>query len=176
MEKQVPVKIVQQKPVNLKTKKASNKITTTEIQVKQKEKRKQYKAGIKTQKREIYQRKKREKREIHQSNIERKENHPKMKQKEAIKQRKEINTKQERTGKCHINNPYLKSFYFNHFITIYKPIISYFQANVKPKVWVILKTVFNVKLTKILQNNMFFRIGYFFLGIIFLKIVLKKIF
>ena len=57
-----------------------------------------------------------------------------MKQKEAIKQRKEINTKHERTGKCHINNPYLKSFYFNHFITIYKPIISYFQANVKPKV------------------------------------------
>lgn len=61
MEKQVQVKIVQQKPVNLKTKKASNKITTTEIQVKQKEKSKQYKAGIKTQKREIYQRKKEKK-------------------------------------------------------------------------------------------------------------------
>lgn len=61
MEKQVPVKIVQQKPVNLKTKKASNKITTTEIHVKQKEKSKQYKAGIKTQKRVIYQRKKKRK-------------------------------------------------------------------------------------------------------------------
>ena len=39
---------------------------------------------------------------MHQSNIGRNKNQPKMKQKEAIKQTKEINIKQERKGKCQI--------------------------------------------------------------------------